>query len=79
MALGLDSVDVDAGAMTSSQADVAAPPTDEQLHGKACIVCGATTAPFVPAGHRHTPTGARTAPLGWAVVACSDHVPKESR
>ncbi len=53
-------------------------PTDEQLHAKACITCGSTAAPLTAAGHRHTPTGAHTAPLGWAVVACADHASEGS-
>lgn len=52
------------------------PPTDAQLHGKACIECADTSGPFVPAGHRHTETRAGRAPLGWAVVACPEHAPE---
>ena len=59
----------------AARSETAAQPTDDQLHGKACITCGSTAAPLVPAGHRHTPTRLGKAPLGWAVVTCPAHVP----
>ncbi|WP_158845301.1 hypothetical protein [Streptomyces sp. NRRL WC-3742] len=43
--------------------------TRSQLQGTACIQCGGEDGWLVPAGHVYTPTGARTAPLGWPVVA----------
>ena len=49
-----------------------------RLHGEACITCGSTEPPLVPAGHRHTPTQAGKAPLGWAVVACPNHASEGS-
>jgi hypothetical protein len=52
--------------------------TYAQLHGEACIDCGDTVGPLVAAGHRHVKTQAGRAPLGWAVVACPAHSPKES-
>jgi hypothetical protein len=67
--------------MTTDQvaaaSEIAEPPTDDQLHGKACIHCGDTVGPLAPAGHRHTVTQPGRAPLGWAVVACPAHAPKE--
>ena len=51
--------------------------TDGQLHGKACVTCGAEQGPFVAAGHRYTPTSG--AALGWAVVACATHAPEVAR
>jgi hypothetical protein len=62
----------------AARSETAVQPTDDQLHGKACIVCGATTVPLSAAGHRHTPTRPGKAPLGWAVVACPDHALQES-
>ena len=43
-----------------------------RLHGEACITCGTTTGPLVPAGHRYTRNG-QGGHLGWAVVACTAH------
>ncbi|WP_199881592.1 hypothetical protein [Streptomyces sp. CB03911] len=67
--------------MTTDQvgagSETAAPPTDDQLHGKACIGADCTvTAGLTPAGHVYTKTSG--APLGWAVKACPTHAPKES-
>lgn len=68
--------------MTTDQVTAASvtaePPTDDQLYGKACITCGVTAGPLVPAGHRHTQTQRGKAPLGWAVKACPTHAPKET-
>lgn len=52
--------------------------TDAQLHGKACINCGATSG-LVPAGHVYTKTRPGKAPLGWAVTACPTHVSEVTR
>lgn len=54
--------------------------TYAQLHGEACIGenCTAALESLAPAGHRHTETQPGRAPLGWAVVACPAHSPKES-
>ncbi|MFD7982129.1 hypothetical protein ACFV4M_01950 [Kitasatospora indigofera] len=51
--------------------------SDGQLHERACVVCGTEQGPFVPAGHRYTPTSG--AALGWAVVACAAHAPEAGR
>lgn len=44
--------------------------THDQLHERACIVCGATQGPLLSCGHvtTHTIDGD---PLIWPVVACS--------
>lgn len=58
--------------------DHTGPPTDDQLHAKACIgVDCPATSELISAGHVYTETSASTAPLGWAVVACPDHAPEE--
>ncbi len=51
--------------------------TPAQKQRTACVECGTEDGPLLPAGHAYTKTSG--APLGWAVVACSDHVPEESR
>lgn len=55
------------------------PISPARLHGEACIECGSTEPPLVPAGHRHTQTERGRAPLGWAVVACPVHAPAVTR
>lgn len=41
------------------------------LHGKACVVCGASGVRLVDAGFCQTISGAGR--LGWPVAACPDH------
>ena len=55
---------------------LAAEYTAAQLRGEACICCHRADGVLAPAGHAYTSTTG--APLGWAVVACPDHVPGES-
>ncbi|MFB8241980.1 hypothetical protein ACFC58_36145 [Kitasatospora purpeofusca] len=43
------------------------PPTYEQLHGTACIVCGGPGDDLTPAGHAYTPNGPGEIHHGWAV------------
>ncbi|MFF7633707.1 hypothetical protein ACFZB9_11225 [Kitasatospora sp. NPDC008050] len=43
------------------------PLTYDQLHERACIVCGGAEGPPASAGHR------TVAGLTWAVVTCLDH------
>ncbi len=46
--------------------------TDDQLHGRACIVCGLTDGDLLPFGH--VPSEVRPGQsLVWAVVACPEH------
>lgn len=47
-------------------------PTPNQLHAQACIVCGTTEEPLLPAGHVYTKARGG-GQLGWAVVACAKH------
>ena len=47
-------------------------PSSNQLRGLACIDCGESTPPLGPAGHVYTHSGRSR--LGWAVVACAEHV-----
>ena len=47
-----------------------------RLHGEACIECGATSGPLLPAGHVYTRS--RAGRLGWSVVACPEHLGTES-
>ncbi|MFJ9771260.1 hypothetical protein ACIRVF_08445 [Kitasatospora sp. NPDC101157] len=53
--------------------------TGEQLHARACIVGSSCSGDvLVDAGHVHTTTGERSAPLGWAVVAHPECLADES-
>ncbi|MFI9275158.1 hypothetical protein ACIGXM_31265 [Kitasatospora sp. NPDC052896] len=47
-----------------------------RLHGEACIECGRREGLLTPAGHRYTESSAGGR-LGWAVVACPEHVEEE--
>lgn len=44
----------------------------EQLHGRACFICGAADEPLTAAGHVYT-AGREDARFGWPVVACAPH------
>ena len=46
--------------------------TYEQLHGRACIVCGRESDELLPDGHVTTEDRPGS-PLRWAVVACPAH------
>jgi hypothetical protein len=45
------------------------------LHGKACVVCGATGGPLCGAGYVYT-LGRAGSRLGWPVLSCPTHCPK---
>lgn len=48
------------------------PVDNEQLHGRACIVCGSTLDGLVDAGHFYIHPG------GWRVKACPHHTGSEA-
>lgn len=50
--------------------------TSDQLHGRACVVCGSTLDGLMNAGHVRTSArdGGR---LGWPVKACPQHASSE--
>jgi hypothetical protein len=47
-------------------------PTYDQLHARACITCGRTTGPLLPAGYREVENRPGQL-LPWPVVACPEH------
>lgn len=46
--------------------------TDDQLHGRACIVCSRTDGELLPSGHVRTEVRPGEN-LVWAVAACPEH------